>query len=176
MAEQACRRLAGTRQDYADSVRAFGITPQEGMEAFGRILGLASKPALAQILVSTRDWHSRSREPSVTDADGKPPQAVPAGNGGGDIEKELAAIWQSLLGVEDIRRHDDFFALGGDSLVATQLAGKIAATFQVGLPFESVFAHPVLQDMAELIRNRKGPPAGADRTEQEDEEMEEGYL
>ncbi|WP_162232480.1 phosphopantetheine-binding protein [Methylogaea oryzae] len=101
---------------------------------------------------------------------------MPAGNGGGDIEKELAAIWQSLLGVEDIRRHDDFFALGGDSLVATQLAGKIAATFQVGLPFESVFAHPVLQDMAELIRNRKGPPAGADRTEQEDEEMEEGYL
>ncbi|MDO3509954.1 non-ribosomal peptide synthetase, partial [Ralstonia pseudosolanacearum] len=42
------------------------------------------------------------------------------------IETRLASIWQALLGVETIGRHDDFFALGGNSLQAVRLIGLLA--------------------------------------------------
>jgi amino acid adenylation domain-containing protein/non-ribosomal peptide synthase protein (TIGR01720 family) len=42
----------------------------------------------------------------------------------GDIESALAAIWTDVLRVERVGRHDDFFALGGDSIVAMQVVAR----------------------------------------------------
>jgi pyochelin synthetase len=43
----------------------------------------------------------------------------------GDLERRLAALWAGVLGVPRVGRNEDFFALGGDSLLATKLVGRI---------------------------------------------------
>ncbi|BDU21544.1 hypothetical protein DYGSA30_30010 [Dyella sp. GSA-30] len=68
-----------------------------------------------------------------------------------ETEHALAAIWQSLLHVDQVGRFDRFFALGGHSLLAMRLLGRIVQTFGVELPLSKLFAHPSLAEMAALI-------------------------
>ena len=50
-----------------------------------------------------------------------------------EIEKSIAAIWEDMLGVERVSLHDNFFALGGDSIMMLQMAARISrAGFTVG--------------------------------------------
>ncbi|WP_197413178.1 non-ribosomal peptide synthetase, partial [Vibrio sp. MEBiC08052] len=69
----------------------------------------------------------------------------------GDVETKLAAIWSGLLGVEQVGRHDDFFELGGYSLVAMQLISRIRQQFQVELALATVFSQPMLSALAGAI-------------------------
>ena len=66
-------------------------------------------------------------------------------------EKRLASGWQALLSVESISLHDNFFALGGHSLTAIQLADWIFRAFQVGLSLPQIFTAATLAEMAEVI-------------------------
>ncbi|WP_245208992.1 amino acid adenylation domain-containing protein, partial [Ralstonia solanacearum] len=61
----------------------------------------------------------------------------------GEVEQALAGIWQTLLGVERVGRHDDFFALGGHSLQAVRLMSLIE---QAGwrADVSSLFLQPTL--------------------------------
>ncbi|AKJ30063.1 non-ribosomal peptide synthetase [Caldimonas brevitalea] len=65
----------------------------------------------------------------------------------GAAEQALAAIWQEVLQIERVGRHDSFFALGGHSLLAVQLIERLR---QAGWQAEvaTVFNHPVLVDLA----------------------------
>ncbi|ETS29277.1 amino acid adenylation enzyme/thioester reductase family protein [Photorhabdus khanii NC19] len=76
----------------------------------------------------------------------------------GETETALAAIWRELLGIEQISRHDNFFALGGHSLLAVRVMNRIAA-FGVELPLVALFTSPSLAAFAERIcaqRNVEG--------------------
>lgn len=68
-----------------------------------------------------------------------------------DQEDVLAQIWQTLLGCGDIRRNDNFFSLGGDSILAIQLVSQAR---QKGLKMtpRDVFLHPTLASLAEATR------------------------
>ncbi|MDC9613220.1 amino acid adenylation domain-containing protein [Xenorhabdus khoisanae] len=68
----------------------------------------------------------------------------------GEIETALAAIWREVLGVEQISRHDNFFALGGHSLLAVRVMNRVAA-FGVELPLVTLFMSPSLAAFAERI-------------------------
>ncbi|MFI7637614.1 amino acid adenylation domain-containing protein [Nonomuraea sp. NPDC049400] len=57
----------------------------------------------------------------------------------------VAAAWRDVLGLVPAGPQDDFFDLGGDSLVATQLASRL------GLPIEAVFEHPTLDGQRALV-------------------------
>ncbi|MER8931317.1 phosphopantetheine-binding protein, partial [Mesorhizobium sp. M0859] len=69
----------------------------------------------------------------------------------GEVETLLAGIWQELLGLERIGRHDHFFELGGHSLLAVQLLSRLPRAVGVELPLTRLFARPVLADLAESI-------------------------
>lgn len=67
-----------------------------------------------------------------------------------DTERTLAQILSAVLGVEPVGRHDDFFELGGDSILAVQVAAR-AKDAGIGLSARMVFEHPVLIDLAAAL-------------------------
>ncbi|OWO81986.1 non-ribosomal peptide synthetase [Photorhabdus luminescens] len=68
----------------------------------------------------------------------------------GEMEIAVAAIWRELLGVEQIGRHDNFFALGGHSLLAVRMMNRIAV-FGIDLPLAELFMSPSLSAFTEKI-------------------------
>jgi len=70
-------------------------------------------------------------------------------------EKQLAEIWSELLEVEQIGRDDDFFELGGDSLLAIHLVGKVASIFQVELSVKDVLENTTLEKISAVIDNSR---------------------
>lgn len=64
------------------------------------------------------------------------------------VEKELSFIWKRVLRVESISRNDNYFELGGDSLLATQLNSEINKKFKINLSLEVIFANPIFSDQA----------------------------
>ncbi|WP_219847638.1 non-ribosomal peptide synthase/polyketide synthase [Photorhabdus hindustanensis] len=73
----------------------------------------------------------------------------------GETEIALAAIWHEVLGIEQISRHDNFFALGGHSLLAVRVMNRIAA-FGIELPLTTLFKSPSLKAFAEAVNNWRG--------------------
>jgi acyl carrier protein len=69
----------------------------------------------------------------------------------GAAEQALAAIWQELLGVPRIGRHDHFFELGGHSLLAVQLVSRVRQTLGDELPLREVFTQPTLAELATVL-------------------------
>jgi amino acid adenylation domain-containing protein/thioester reductase-like protein len=72
------------------------------------------------------------------------------------IEARLAVIWAELLGLEQISIHDDFFQLGGNSLLAVQLVTRIIDAFQVELPLHRLFESPTISSLSPILENLQG--------------------
>ncbi len=70
----------------------------------------------------------------------------------GEVEEAIAAIWQELLGVERVGRHDHFFELGGHSLLAIQLIARMRQELDVDLALRALFAEPTLEAQAMLAQ------------------------
>ncbi|WP_341528319.1 amino acid adenylation domain-containing protein [Nostoc sp. UHCC 0302] len=66
-------------------------------------------------------------------------------------EETLFSIWAELLGLEQIGIYDNFFNLGGHSLIAVQMLSRIREGFQVELFFHHIFANPTIAGLAGLI-------------------------
>jgi amino acid adenylation domain-containing protein len=69
----------------------------------------------------------------------------------GDIEQAIADIWQELLGVERVGRHDHFFELGGHSLMAVQLISRLRSDYDIAVPLSSIFTSPCLDEFSEIV-------------------------
>jgi natural product biosynthesis luciferase-like monooxygenase protein/amino acid adenylation domain-containing protein len=66
-------------------------------------------------------------------------------------EERLAKVWAEALGLEKVGRADNFFALGGNSLIAVQLTTRLESVFHVRLPLETLFNAPTVQQMAAFL-------------------------
>ncbi|MBN3814969.1 amino acid adenylation domain-containing protein, partial [Paraburkholderia sp. Ac-20347] len=95
------------------------------------------------------DRHALPAPTLEADADTfEPPQ--------GDIETQLADVWQSLLGVARVGRRDHFFALGGQSLLALRMTAALREAWRIEVPVRLVFAAPVLADLARELSALRG--------------------
>ncbi|HEX5083582.1 MAG TPA: beta-ketoacyl synthase N-terminal-like domain-containing protein, partial [Blastocatellia bacterium] len=72
---------------------------------------------------------------------------------GAKTEERLARIWGDALKVYELKRDDDYFELGGDSLIGTQLTNAIAEEFGVTLDFEDVYAYSTIRSLSERIES-----------------------
>ena len=68
-----------------------------------------------------------------------------------DIEQTLMEIWQKVLQIPQVRTQDNFFHLGGNSLVAVTLIREILSAFNVDLPLIILFRYPTITDLAQQI-------------------------
>ena len=69
----------------------------------------------------------------------------------GDEEQALAEIWRELLRAERVGRDDDFFELGGNSLLVLRLVMRIRGRYEVKLALPQIFAQPTLTGLAALV-------------------------
>jgi hypothetical protein len=67
------------------------------------------------------------------------------------LEETLVTLWTEILGLDQVGIHDDFFALGGHSLLVTQLAARLYDTLHVEIPAAEFFEAPTVAHMAMLI-------------------------
>ncbi|MCI0397533.1 MAG: amino acid adenylation domain-containing protein, partial [Chloroflexi bacterium] len=67
------------------------------------------------------------------------------------VEEQIAAIWQPLLGIEQVGIEDNFFELGGHSLLATQVISRLRQAFRVELPLRAIFEAPTIAELVERL-------------------------
>jgi acyl carrier protein len=80
-----------------------------------------------------------------------------SGTAAADVEETVADLWRQLLGVTSVGPADDFFELGGDSLVGIQLLTRVRREFGIRLSPAELFDHPLLGDFtAEVVRRTTG--------------------
>ncbi|PYQ92643.1 MAG: hypothetical protein DMG02_00625 [Acidobacteria bacterium] len=67
------------------------------------------------------------------------------------LELILCQLYSEVLGIDNVSAGDDFFALGGNSLVATRLLSRIRAECNVDLPVATIFESPAVFELAERV-------------------------
>lgn len=143
---------------------ADGIRPAEGADAFLRALADGS----AQVLISSLDLPAlvRQAEAASRPADaGGPGFARPDLESAyiaprNEVERLLAGFWSELLGVAEVGVEDDFFALGGHSLIAVRLFAMIRRQWKLDFPISILFEAPTISRCAALIVAQLGPEEG----------------
>ncbi|NJP45274.1 amino acid adenylation domain-containing protein [Streptomyces sp. PRB2-1] len=67
------------------------------------------------------------------------------------VEERLCALWRSAMRRDHVAVHDDFFGLGGNSLVAVALMRRVNEAFGCGLPPQTLFEAPTVARLAEAV-------------------------
>ena len=146
------------------------IALEEGVQAFDRIL----RQTFPQVVISSKELqvaiqqHRTAQRLEVVDtlsADllqsvDSTQKSYPRPNlrnayvvPSNDVEQSIAQFWQKFLGIEPIGIHDNFFALGGDSLVGSILINQLRDHFQIDIPVRRLFEHPTIAELAVLIED-----------------------
>ncbi|HEX6719209.1 MAG TPA: condensation domain-containing protein, partial [Pyrinomonadaceae bacterium] len=80
-----------------------------------------------------------------------------------ETENVLAQIWSELLGIDHVSIHDNFFEIGGQSLLATRAITRINKAFNIKLPLRTLFETPSLTEFARRVESYENagsqPPA-----------------
>jgi acyl transferase domain-containing protein/thioesterase domain-containing protein/acyl carrier protein len=152
-----------------------GILPAEGVDALDRLLAVDLGP---QVVASSVDIHRWAAQVDQQSSSGGGALSGEAGEGGpqfqrpnlaveyvepeGQLERRIAAIWRELLGLELVGRHDDFFELGGQSLIAIRLMTRLQREFGVRLQLSDIFELQTLAALAGAIAERNPAAAAED--------------
>ncbi|MBF0153441.1 MAG: amino acid adenylation domain-containing protein [Magnetococcales bacterium] len=72
----------------------------------------------------------------------------------GEMQQQMALIWQEVLGCRDPGGNDAFFALGGHSLKAVRIVARIQKQWGVEIQLGELFAHPTIAQLCRLVQER----------------------
>jgi acyl transferase domain-containing protein/thioesterase domain-containing protein/aryl carrier-like protein len=150
-----------------DSALRDGMLPGEGVDALDRIVAADVAPQMVASSVDLHNWIAK------VDAEATSGDTSTDGNDGGPqfdrpelssefaspstpIERELASMWQDLLGVQRVGRDDDFFELGGQSLIAVRLFTRMRKRYSVDLPLATLFEAPTIAQCAAIVAAKLG--------------------
>jgi pimeloyl-ACP methyl ester carboxylesterase len=69
-----------------------------------------------------------------------------------ELERELASIWSNVLNISKIGRFDDFFQLGGSSLLVTRVIAQLTGKLNLAIPVRDFFANPTIASLSQHLR------------------------
>jgi amino acid adenylation domain-containing protein len=146
----------------SSSLAQFALLPEEGVNAFQRILDYKGSN---QLVVSTGNLQvridqwiklERTNTKEVAPRYHRPKLPTSYVAPRDDVEQTLVEIWQQLLGIEQIGIHDEFFKLGGDSLIAVRLFTQIEKRIGKNLPMTTLIQAPTVEQLSNIIRQKGG--------------------
>jgi acyl carrier protein len=155
----------------------FSMDEAEGTKAIELLLSMQSPE---HVIVSTGSlgaraalWIERHAVLQSADAAGsgqhqRPDVETPFEEPSGAIEQRLATIWQDALGLDRVGRNDDFFEIGGHSLLAVQILSKTRDAFGIDFPLDRAVEVARLSSAAAVIAELlEGGPAPVEALESE---------
>lgn len=125
------------------------ISAEEGIALFEKVLG----SRLNQVAISHRslDFNEPQQIISAGRIQLKKPSLQPVSKNKETLETKLTVLWQETLGVKDIGLDDDFYSLGGNSLMAISLLTKIHKKLGVQLSPTVLFKAKTIRTLSDLI-------------------------
>jgi len=157
------------REQLAAGAMVDGLRPSEGAEVLDRVLAHRAGP---HVLVATRELDalfaqtaelarealaSAAAPPAPASTHARPLVRTEYVAPTDEIEEKVARVWQEALGLDRVGIHDDFFDLGGHSLLSIQLVSKLKASFGLELPLARFLDHPTVAGVAGVIRSHLRP-------------------
>jgi amino acid adenylation domain-containing protein len=118
------------------------------------ILRLAALPLTPNGKVDRARLPAPSWDARPGGAAGTPPRTA--------VERALAEIWSEVMTVEQPGVDDDFFASGGQSLLAMQIVARARERFGIRLPLRTIFERPTIRALANEVERRTGAPTATD--------------
>jgi acyl transferase domain-containing protein/acyl carrier protein len=70
---------------------------------------------------------------------------------GNEIEKNIAAVWKELLGLDKVGVHDNFFDIGGNSLSMIRLSSRLKKLFKKDIPMVTLFNYPTIASLGKHL-------------------------
>jgi phthiocerol/phenolphthiocerol synthesis type-I polyketide synthase E len=148
----------------------YTISTTAGLDALWAIMTRSTAPQVIVATASLRERHQRwvgqHQKPAIT----RSRMSSPVHSGVAprtELERTIAAIWQEVLGSEEIGVEDSFLDLGGDSLIALRILARLREYFHVEIPLKamleprSTVASLVLQLVTELQQTQPALAASA---------------
>ncbi|MET0649873.1 MAG: amino acid adenylation domain-containing protein [Pyrinomonadaceae bacterium] len=89
------------------------------------------------------------------------------------VEAQVAAVWAEVLGVRRVGVHENFFDLGGHSLVATQVVTRLCDAFEIELPLRCLFESPTVAGLSVAVVQRRAAQSDAELLAQALGELEQ---
>ncbi|MGH9760606.1 MAG: phosphopantetheine-binding protein, partial [Blastocatellia bacterium] len=164
------------KRSVQTSIDQFAMLPAESLAAFD-LVSAAMPPG--QVVVSTGSLEDRLRlwirppEPGdVKPGDGEGATRPSRSRSGltaafipakGELEEGIANIWQDLLGVEAVGAQDNFFDLGGNSLIGLRVISRLKKDLGVEVPVVALFEGPTVGALAKLITRSSGSGDAVDQ-------------
>ncbi|HYP26944.1 MAG TPA: amino acid adenylation domain-containing protein [Blastocatellia bacterium] len=90
------------------------------------------------------------------------------------MEKSIALIWEQVLGLEQVGVHDNFFDLGGHSLLLGQVFSKLQKIVDRNISMVELLEHPTISSLAKLLNKDKDVQPTIKRSEAGIEKLKEG--
>jgi amino acid adenylation domain-containing protein len=85
-------------------------------------------------------------------------QEAPSVRSTATITGTIAEVWKQVLGVAEVRPHDDFFELGGSSFTGAQVVERLESEFGIRLTLTTLLNHPTIEDLADTLSIRGAEP------------------
>ena len=149
----------GDQLEIPQQSAAFWLNSDETIEVFARIM---DQPLASQVIVATADiaqrytlWLTPKDITSNPDINEERPELDAEYSDASSTERLLAAVWCDLLGYNRIGLHDDFFELGGDSMLGIRLVTAISHRLGSKLPPTLPLEYPTIHKMALAIDKKQ---------------------
>jgi acyl carrier protein len=170
---EAWHRIELTEDSVEESTGRLGaemaqlvMSDNEVIDCFQRALAIEETPQLViatgDLELRTNQWirlesleEKREEKSSPSDSPGysRPKLQSDFVAPRDEIERTIVEVGRSVLGIEEIGIYDNFFEMGGSSLLAVQLMSRLREAFQQQISLSALFERPTIAGLAEVIRN-----------------------
>ncbi|WP_248746007.1 non-ribosomal peptide synthetase [Pseudomonas sp. MWU12-2037] len=117
-----------------------------------------AQQTIGQVLENTPTLPRAAHAEAVPAAvEAQPSEALPYEAPQGDTEIAIANLWKDLFKLENVSRHDDFFSLGGISLMAVQMASRLRKVLGKPIAVRDLFVEPTIAGFARTLDGQTRP-------------------